>query len=443
MAYKVYAGTVKIARNTDSQISGSGADLIDPLTNNYALHRMEWADKQLVYGPGIQYISDMKLDETKNDIGLFEFTVPKLLIDATGKFVNGKNPIYDSVDLSATKVMIEEDGVIIWLGVVTSVALEFDLSKKVVCKDPLFWTKHTSGIYRPEKNRTMESILGIIVPSDAWSTGDNSVKGCHIPVALGLYTSLKNVTVDTSSNGVQNLTHWEALNKYILDAYDGYIRLRYIADASHTKIVVVMDYLDDITDQTSQTVSYGQNMTDLEISRELTTDIKNSTVAYGSNTTTSGWWIWASSTTSFISSYMYTDDASINKYDRMGACALKDGNATKDELNQLAQKELGTYDHDVTPTVTVKAFDLCDTGQATDHLGFLKKTRIVSEPHGIDEWMVCTKAVLPLDKPDQKEFTFGRTPEKLTSQQNRNTAASEQASLSLKGLISYTQSKQG
>ena len=86
---------------------------------------------------------------------------------------------------------------------------------------------------------------------------------------------------------------------------------------------------------------------------------------------------------------------------------------------EVCKKALATYKQTIEKTVQVEAFDLCDAGVSTDHLGFLKKTRIIATPHGIDEWMVCTKEILPLDKPDQKKFTFGRPPEKLTKQQKK------------------------
>ena len=103
------------------------------------------------------------------------------------------------------------------------------------------------------------------------------------------------------------------------------------------------------------------------------------------------------------------------------------------------KKALATYKQTIEKTVKVEAFDLCDAGVSTDHLGFLKKTRIIATPHGIDEWMVCTKEVLPLDKPDQKKFTFGRPPEKLTKQQNRTTTSTQQTKTNVEGLIRHAQ----
>lgn len=106
---------------------------------------------------------------------------------------------------------------------------------------------------------------------------------------------------------------------------------------------------------------------------------------------------------------------------------------------RFCKKALATYKQTIEKTVQVEAFDLCDAGVSTDHLGFLKKTRIIATPHGIDEWMVCTKEILPLDKPDQKKFTFGRPPEKLTKQQNKTTTSTQQTKTNVEGLIRHAQ----
>ena len=42
-------------------------------------------------------------------------------------------------------------------------------------------------------------------------------------------------------------------------------------------------------------------------------------------------------------------------------------------------------------------------------MGFLKNVRCISEAHGLKNWVLCTKEVIPLDAPEEKEFTFGDT----------------------------------
>ena len=72
------------------------------------------------------------------------------------------------------------------------------------------------------------------------------------------------------------------------------------------------------------------------------------------------------------------------------------------------------YKQTLEPTLTIDAFDRTDRGENIEKLGFLRMTHILSEPHGLDRWMACTKVKLPLDAPDSKQFTFGLTSKKLS-----------------------------
>lgn len=59
---------------------------------------------------------------------------------------------------------------------------------------------------------------------------------------------------------------------------------------------------------------------------------------------------------------------------------------------------------------TVKAVDLVDAGYTNigddplDRLTFASYAHIISEPHGVDAIMLCTKLVEPFDQPDKKSI---------------------------------------
>lgn len=68
----------------------------------------------------------------------------------------------------------------------------------------------------------------------------------------------------------------------------------------------------------------------------------------------------------------------------------------------------------------IRAVDLVDAGYDTDRLDFSMYSHIISKPHSVDAVMLCTKLVEPLEKPAQKEFTFGMTRRTLTDRQVAN-----------------------
>lgn len=92
-------------------------------------------------------------------------------------------------------------------------------------------------------------------------------------------------------------------------------------------------------------------------------------------------------------------------------------------------------------TIEVKALDLYDTGEATDRLGFMKMTHIISEPHGVNTWLLCTKAIIPLDKPAEKEFVLGRSRKKFSTMQASTDSVSNKGYAMSKSAGSYLEDR--
>lgn len=89
----------------------------------------------------------------------------------------------------------------------------------------------------------------------------------------------------------------------------------------------------------------------------------------------------------------------------------------------------------------INAADLADIGVDTDRLDFLKETYVLSEPHGIENWLPCTKEVIPLHELDEKDFTFGETTSKLSSLQAANFGTAGKAWNAIQSTIGYLNTK--
>lgn len=406
--------------------------------------KWKWTSKDLIWSMDHpEYINDPKLTQAKNEIGSLTFTVPKLLLGAQG-VSNAANPFYNSFTESVTVVAVYQDGALYWIGYVNEVTLNFDLSKSIVVEDVLGFLKRDSVFIRPMS-------YYITLPNDIdiekrslwinaqftnpyWDNNDSPLRSPFFNT--GTVNVQRNAQKDFSKDGTDVSICWDAINSRWTDDYDGYFRARYVE--SNNEITFYLDYTTDISDTTTQTVKYGVNMLDLECTSRIPDDFVNVVYSDRLNTTTKGWWIFATSQTNYISGYAQ-DQASIKKYGIYARRIVDDTATTDTALCEVCKKALATYKQTIEKTVQVEAFDLCDAGVSTDHLGFLKKTRIIATPHGIDEWMVCTKEILPLDKPDQKKFTFGRPPEKLTKQQNKTTTSTQQTKTNVEGLIRHAQ----
>lgn len=192
---------------------------------------------------------------------------------------------------------------------------------------------------------------------------------------------------------------WDILQSELTDVYGGYFVVRY-SDDGKTRY---LDYLDGegVTDENSQTVEFGVNMLDLNNCVKAD-NIVTRVIAVGYQT--KGWWIFKSTKTIQESA---NDKAAQNVYGIITRVIVIDGKSITrqkllDAANEELRKNLRYYDG-----IEVSAIDLHDAGIDTERLGWMKKTRIVSKPHGIDTPLVLTKVVEPLDAPDKKKFTFG------------------------------------
>lgn len=421
IGYRVYAGTISKKTETFNGTSALG---------------FQWDTRECIFdsqGDTIEgsvsnrFLEDPVLNLAKNEFGSFEATIPYQINTAFGSY---KNPVYTTLKYEKTWLVVEEDGKPIWLGYVTETEKLFDLSYKLYAEGVLgylqrFVPKVNGGTYYLTTDNQLEQWSS--VPSNsifylATQALKDYYQGPYGTFGIGKVNIQPGRTIDTSSKGTLFESQWSLLNTFLLEEYDGYLRTRIVrADNGTAAWRVYIDYLVDTDATTTQTIEYGVNLLDFSYVEQMSSDVVTRVTAYGTQTTTSGWWIFKTTTVSAISETV-RDEAAEAKYGIIEKCIQIDGNTNSDNLRKEAQTELKGYKQNIEPVMTLTAYDRVDSGESNDRLGFLIKTHIISSPHEIDKWLVCTKLKLPLDAPNEKQFTFGLTPEKLTKQQVQKQA---------------------
>ena len=195
-------------------------------------------------------------------------------------------------------------------------------------------------------------------------------------------------------------TTWDILQSELTDVYGGYFSVRY-SDDGKTRY---LDYLadDGITETNPQPVEFGVNMLDLT-SYVKAEDIVTRVIAVGYKS--KGWWIFKSTKT--ISQTAYDFEAQ-KVYGIITKVIVLDGKAsTNQKLLDAANEELRRCQQRYLEGIEVSAVDLHDAGIDVERLGWMKKTRVISKPHGLDTLLLLSKVVEPLDAPQKKRFTFG------------------------------------
>lgn len=322
----------------------------------------------------------------------------------------------------------------------TECELEFNLDKTVTSDGILneleqINTRLGSGSYNTCADSSV-SLLAFVMGADQSRKGDSPVN-C---MERGKVT-VDDRTVNTSETGDQFGSLWSVLSTYLLEKDDAYLKLRLANDPGTDRFFFYYDYLkpEDVP-QTSQSIEYGVNMLDFVLDEKCGSDLVNSVTAHGTETVKHGWWIFKKTSYNTISSTV-KDDKSIAKYGLRSRHIYVDGKtSTTSSLNSTASAELKKYKQDAEPTLTIKAFDRKDVGEKVEKLGCLLRTHILSKPHSFDLWMVCAKARLPLDAPDNKEFTFGLTSASLSKRTSGLTAMAQILQVTVKGTVSYLNS---
>jgi len=428
MRYKVYAGEVQVFFDSSTKA------------------RFKWADKVLVYdsyGDSIEgdetdgILADPLVELEDRAAGTFSCRVPYRVETRLGTV---DNPYYKKFEMGKTFIMVEEDDECIFFGRVTDCELEFNLDKTVTADGILselsnIQTRLPAGSYQTTSDSSSSILTKVMAPNQN-GKGDNPVN-C---MERGNVT-VESKSVSTEDSGDQFGSYWSILTNYLLEndkAKDGYLRLRLANDPGKETYFFYYDYLlDEDLPETNQTIEYGVNMLDFTFDEKKSSDLVNSVTAHGIETETHGWWIFKKTSYNAISS-TYSDETSIEKYGLCSRHIYVDGKkSTTSSLNTAAQEEMKNYKQTPEPTMTVKAFDRRDAGEDVEKLGHLLRTHIISEPHSINLWMVCTKVKLPLDAPDNKEFTFGLTSAKLSKRVNWLAGAVDMLRNAVKGLVSH------
>lgn len=428
MRYKVYAGLVSVTFPSSTKA------------------RFYWAEKTLVYdsyGDSVEgeetngIVAEPVVDLENKSAGTFSCRVPYQVVTRFGQV---KNPYYDKFTMGRTFIMVEEDDECIFFGRVTECELEFNLDKTVTSDGILneleqINTRLSSGSYSTCADSSA-SLLAFVMGADQSRKGDSPVN-C---MERGKVT-VDDRTVNTSETGDQFGSLWSILSTYLLEKDDAYLKLRLANDPGTERFFFYYDYLkpEDVP-QTSQSIEYGVNMLDFVLDEKCGSDLVNSVTAHGTETVKHGWWIFKKTSYNTISSTA-KDDKSIAKYGLRSRHIYVDGKtSTTSSLNSTAYAELKKYKQEAEPTLTIKAFDQKDVGEKVEKLGYLLRTHILSEPHSFDLWMVCTKVRLPLDAPDNKEFTFGLTSASLSKRTSGLTAMAQMLQDTVKGAVSYLNS---
>lgn len=356
---------------------------------------------------------------------------------------------YDMLQKLSTVVQVRRDGKEIWRGRVLKHEADFYNRRVVYCEGALSYF-NDSSITPFNYKGTLRQFLQHLI--DAHNDQVKSKMKCF---QLGTVTAaLGNLVVqfgdaDQYGVGEDYGKVWDILDKLVLKVFGGYF---YCSFDSSTGLNV-LNYCDQAVEakrQTAQKIEYGRNLLNLSETTDAT-DLYTRIYPIGGKHTvdTSKWYyklMWwrdpskdkheerwgimetdAATVAQYLpaSGYSYNleegwiqNNAAVQKFGIITRIVELDTDSANDTFAAGVQALQQNYA--MKTSYVIRAVDLVDAGYDTDRLDFSMYSHIISAPHSVDAVMLCTKLVEPLEKPAQKEFTFGMTRRTLTDRQVAN-----------------------
>lgn len=356
---------------------------------------------------------------------------------------------YDMLQKLSTVVQVRRDGKEIWRGRVLKHEADFYKRRVVYCEGALSYF-NDSSITPFNYKGTLRQFLQHLI--DAHNDQVKSKMKCF---QLGTVTAaLGNLVVqfgdaDQYGVGEDYGKVWDILDKLVLKVFGGYFYCGFDAATGYN----VLNYCDQAVEakrQTAQKIEYGRNLLNLSETTDAT-DLYTRIYPIGNKHTvdTSKWYyklMWwrdpskdkheerwgimeadAATVAQYLpaSGYSYNleegwiqNDTAVQKFGIITRIVELDTDSANDTFAAGVQALQQNYA--MKTSYVIRAVDLVDAGYDTDRLDFSMYSHIISKPHSVDAVMLCTKLVEPLEKPAQKEFTFGMTRRTLTDRQVAN-----------------------
>ena len=356
---------------------------------------------------------------------------------------------YDMLQKLSTVVQVRRDGKEIWRGRVLKHEADFYNRRVVYCEGALSYF-NDSSITPFNYKGTLRQFLQHIVAAH-----NEQVKSKMKCFQLGTVTAaLGNLQVqfgdaDQYGVGEDYGKVWDILDKLVLKVFGGYFYCGFDAATGYN----VLNYCDQTYEEkreTAQEIEYGRNLLNLNETTDAT-DLYTRIYPIGNKHTvdTSKWYyklMWwrdpskdkheerwgimetdAATVAQYLpaSGYSYNleegwiqNDTAVQKFGIITRIVEFDTDNANDTFAAGVQALQQNYA--MKTSYVIRAVDLVDAGYDTDRLDFAMYSHIISAPHSVDAIMLCTKLVEPLEKPAQKEFTFGMTRRTLTDRQVAN-----------------------
>lgn len=355
-----------------------------------------YCDGKVLYYPKLAEegytVLNPKLTVELNKPGKLEYLLP------------ASNPRYDSIKKMKSVITVYQEDAEIFRGRCLNDKKDFYKRKKVICEGDMAFL--LDSVQRPY------SFQGTV--SDMFTQYvaiHNSQVDEEKQFVVGVITAVDpNQSVSVGNNRCSDtLTE---IKSSLLKGYGGYLRTR-SSDGNH-----YLDWVEDYDYVNTQTIEFGKNL--LNLTEYINAqDVFTVLIPLGAQQQDAAGNDAGRLTIESVNGgrdYI-EDSAAVAIFGKIWKFQEWDDITDPQELlgNGEAALQAGI---EMAVSLEVQAVDLHHAGVDTERLKLGDYVRVVSIPHGLDKYFLCSKIIYDLADPSKNKYTFGITFQALTEQQS-------------------------
>lgn len=363
-----------------------------------------YCDGTIIYNPNIKElaISEAVVTLELNSAGSFSFKLPPA------------HPAYEMARKFRSRIEVYSDDELIFAGRPSEINVDYFKIKKIYCEGELAYLN--DSVQRPSENHdiTVRGFLEFLVANH------NSQVDSSRTFKVGA------VTVTDSNDSLYRYTNYETtlecVKKKLIETLGGYLMIRYKDGERH------LDYLKELPNTCSQTISFGVNLLDyasnIDISEVATRVIPLGTTLENGRFTAIDERLTIESVNDG-KDYVQSDDA-IEMYGIITQVKTWDDVTLASNLKAKGQEYLESVQWE-NMKLEVTAVDLHNLDSDVDMIGIGDQILVVSKPHGLKRYFPVSKLSIDLQNPANNKITLGVDVDtSITTQSNAAAAAVEE-----------------
>ena len=361
-----------------------------------------------IYADGVCIYSDVFALESMKVLS------PKLVLEDNGAGslsmkLPPMNVGYESIIRMITDISVQKDGEEIWAGRVLSESKDFWNNRDLYCEGEMAFFNDSSQPPAEYRVLSVRAYLEILIAVH------NSKVAANRQFSLGAVTVVDKNFPIYYTNYEKTM---EILNT-LVEQYGGHLRVRKVNGVRY------LDYLAEYPDTCSQVIQFGSNLIDFTRKWD-STEFATVIVPLGNRL--------EDSPIEALDAYLTVESVNrgsmyVQSNEAVAAYGWIEKTVTWDDVSDPAVllEKAKTYLTDIqfdNLELELSALDLHYLDVKTEAVKLLDEIRVISRPHGLDRMFPVKKLDIPLDNPEQTQFTLGDAVKtSLTSVNNQTSAA--------------------